>query len=93
MPAGRRIAHPSGVTNGPPEAINSLTQSTKARGFRNIRYLITMVYFIAGNWASSYRRSPSSPTRNSEGAVLFAEGLDGWPLLQYGSATCRQYLQ
>ena len=40
----------SGITNGLLEAINGLIQSAKAkaRGFRNSRYLITMVYLIAG---------------------------------------------
>jgi hypothetical protein len=40
----------SGISNGVLEAINSLIQSAKAkaRGFRNSRYLITMVYLIAG---------------------------------------------
>jgi transposase len=40
----------SRISNGLLEAINSLIQSAKAkaRGFRNSRYLITMVYLIAG---------------------------------------------
>jgi transposase len=40
----------SRISNGVLEAINSLIQSAKAkaRGFRNSRYLITMVYLIAG---------------------------------------------
>lgn len=40
----------SRITNGVVEAINGLIQSAKARarGFRNSRYLITMVYLIAG---------------------------------------------
>ena len=40
----------SRISNGALEAINSLIQSAKAkaRGFRNSRYLITMVYLIAG---------------------------------------------
>jgi len=40
----------SRINNGVLEAINSLIQSAKAkaRGFRNSRYLITMVYLIAG---------------------------------------------
>ena len=40
----------SEINNGVLEAINSLIQSAKAkaRGFRNIRYLITMIYLIAG---------------------------------------------
>jgi len=40
----------SRISNGLLEAINSLIQSAKAkaRGFRNSRYLITMVYIIAG---------------------------------------------
>ena len=40
----------SGINNGLLEAINGLIQSAKAkaRGFRNSRYLITMVYLIAG---------------------------------------------
>ncbi|MFP4433186.1 MAG: transposase, partial [Phycisphaerae bacterium] len=40
----------SRISNGLLEAINSLIQSAKAkaRGFRNTRYLITMVYLIAG---------------------------------------------
>ncbi len=40
----------SRISNGVPEAINSLIQSAKAkaRGFRNSNYLITMVYLIAG---------------------------------------------
>lgn len=40
----------SRISNGLLEAINSLIQSTKrkARGFRSTRYLITMVYLIAG---------------------------------------------
>ena len=40
----------SRISNGVLEAINSLIQSAKAkaRGFRNTRYLITMVYLIAG---------------------------------------------
>lgn len=40
----------SRITNGLLEGINSLIQSAKAkaRGFRNSRYLITMVYLIAG---------------------------------------------
>jgi transposase len=40
----------SGISNGVLEAINSLIQSAKAkaRGFRNSRYLVTMVYLIAG---------------------------------------------
>lgn len=40
----------SRISNGVLEAINSLIQSAKAkaRGFRNSRYLITMVYRIAG---------------------------------------------
>lgn len=40
----------SRITNGVLEATNSLIQSAKAkaRGFRNSRYLITMVYLIAG---------------------------------------------
>ena len=39
----------SRISNGALEAINSLIQSAKAkaRGFRNSRYLITMVYLIA----------------------------------------------
>ncbi len=40
----------SRISNGLLEAINSLIQSAKrkARGFRSTRYLITMVYLIAG---------------------------------------------
>ena len=40
----------SRISNGLLEAINSLIQSVKAkaRGFRSTRYLITMVYLIAG---------------------------------------------
>jgi transposase len=40
----------SRITNGLLEGINSLIQSAKAkaRGFRSTRYLITMVYLIAG---------------------------------------------
>ena len=40
----------SRINNGALEAINSLIQSVKAKagGFRNSRYLITMVYLIAG---------------------------------------------
>ena len=40
----------SRISNGLLEAINGLIQSAKAkaRGFRNSRYLITMVYLIAG---------------------------------------------
>lgn len=40
----------SRISNGVLEAINGLIQSAKAkaRGFRNSRYLITMVYLIAG---------------------------------------------
>jgi transposase len=40
----------SRISNGVLEAINSLIQSAKAkaRGFRNSRYLITMIYLIAG---------------------------------------------
>lgn len=40
----------SRITNGVLEAINGLIQSAKrkARGFRSTRYLITMVYLIAG---------------------------------------------
>jgi transposase len=40
----------SRISNGIVEAINSLIQSAKAkaRGFRSTRYLITMVYLIAG---------------------------------------------
>jgi len=40
----------SRITNGLLEAVNGLIQSAKAkaRGFRNSRYLITMVYLIAG---------------------------------------------
>lgn len=40
----------SRITNGVLEAINGLIQSakTRARGFRSTRYLITMVYLIAG---------------------------------------------
>jgi transposase len=40
----------SRISNGVLEAINSLIQSAKAkaRGFRSTRYLITMVYLIAG---------------------------------------------
>ena len=40
----------SRISNGALEAINSLIQSAKAkaRGFRNSRYLITMVYLIVG---------------------------------------------
>ena len=40
----------SRINNGVLEAINSLIQSAKAkaRGFRNSRYLITMIYLIAG---------------------------------------------
>jgi transposase len=40
----------SRISNGILEAINGLIQSAKAkaRGFRNSRYLITMVYLIAG---------------------------------------------
>lgn len=40
----------SRISNGAVEAINGLIQSakTKARGFRNSQYLITMVYLIAG---------------------------------------------
>ena len=40
----------SRISNGALEAINGLIQSAKARarGFRNSRYLITMVYLIAG---------------------------------------------
>ena len=40
----------SRISNGVLEAINSLIQSAKAkaRGFRNSRYLITMVHLIAG---------------------------------------------
>jgi transposase len=40
----------SRISNGILEAINSLIQSAKAkaRGFRSTRYLITMVYLIAG---------------------------------------------
>jgi len=38
----------SRISNGLLEAINSLIQSAKARGFRSTSYLITMVYLIAG---------------------------------------------
>ena len=40
----------SRITNGLLEGINSLIQAAKAkaRGFRTTRYLITMVYLIAG---------------------------------------------
>ena len=40
----------SEINNGVLEAINSLIQSAKAkaRGFRNIGYLVTMIYLIAG---------------------------------------------
>jgi len=40
----------SGLTNGILEGINSLIQAAKAkaRGYRSTRYLITMVYLIAG---------------------------------------------
>ena len=40
----------SRISNGLLEAINSLIQAAKrkARGFRSTRYLITMVYLIAG---------------------------------------------
>ena len=40
----------SRISNGVLEAINGLIQSAKARarGFRSVRYLITMVYLIAG---------------------------------------------
>ena len=38
----------SRINNGLLEAINSLIQSAKARGFRSTRYLIAMVYLIAG---------------------------------------------
>ena len=40
----------SRINNGVLEATNALIQSakTKARGFRNSRYLITMVHLIAG---------------------------------------------
>ena len=40
----------SRISNGLLEAVNGLIQSakTKARGFRNSRYLIMMVYLIAG---------------------------------------------
>jgi len=40
----------SGITNGILEGINSLIQAAKAkaRGYRSTRYLITMVYLIAG---------------------------------------------
>ncbi len=40
----------SGITNGVLEGINSLIQAAKAkaRGYRSVRNLITIVYLIAG---------------------------------------------
>ena len=69
----------SHISNGVLEAINSLIQpaKAKARGFRNSRYLITMVYLIAGkldfklpNPLGAPRPWATPPTRNSEEATF-----------------------
>jgi transposase len=49
----------SGITNGVLEGINSLIQAAKAkaRGFRSVRNLITVVYLIAGKLDMSVTHS------------------------------------
>lgn len=45
----------NGITNGIFESINAKTQlEKKARGFRNIKNLINIIYFIAGKLKFNY---------------------------------------